>query len=74
MKANNIINHDKKKWITKTNREYKATHQTKYGFGGLLPAGIKVNIVKSEGNDVAVLDHCSNIWHGKFNDLKKIIL
>jgi hypothetical protein len=48
-----------------TNQAYKAKYKTKYNFGGLLPAGIKVNIVKEfEGNNVAVIDHQKNIWHG----------
>ena len=51
-----------------TNQAYKAKYKTKYNFGGLLPAGIKVNIVKEfEGNNVAVIDHQKNIWHGSTN-------
>ena len=48
-----------------TNSEYIATHKTKYNFGGLLPAGIRVNIIKEfTGNNVAVIDNQKNIWHG----------
>jgi hypothetical protein len=54
-----------------TNAKFLATHKTKYGFGGLLPSGIRVNIVKeSVENRVCVIDHCGNVWHGSKDDLE----
>jgi len=57
-----------------TNADFTATHKTKYGFGGLLPAGRKVNIIKEIVEDrVCVIDHCGNTWHGSKNDLEAIL-
>jgi|LakMenEpi03Aug12_release.lakeMendotaPanAssembly.Ray.scaffolds.fasta_scaffold19419_18 hypothetical protein len=58
-----------------TNSEFNGTHKTKFGFGGLLPAGIKVTILKEiVENRVLVKDHCGNTWHGTKDDLEIINL
>jgi len=58
-----------------TNANFTATHKTKYGFGGLLPAGIRVNILKDiVDNRCCVIDHCGNTWHGSKNDLEPVLI
>lgn len=53
-----------------TDQFFKATHVTKHGFGGLLIAGIKVEINTVQGDNVFVNDENGNGWHGKSKDLE----
>jgi len=45
------------------------THFTKYGFGGLLRAGLHCYIYCQSGNDVAIILQDGSLFDGNINDL-----
>ena len=51
------------------NSDFRPTHVTKKGFGGLLKAGIKVEIHTVQSDNVFVMDEDGNGWQGKSQDL-----
>jgi hypothetical protein len=51
-------------------KDYKPTHSTLNDFGGILPIGIWVVILREfKGGKVIVQDYNGDTWHGNKRDL-----